>query len=195
MQAARRAFEASGSPHDEATFLTERTRAGELAPDRLELAAYLGHPAARLAAGGPCGADDDLRRTRAWLEPLFQRSVAFSVRVALLAAHELHPALKRNKLGAYLTKALRLWLEEPGAHGLARIQDATRQLFAEAEAQDTAEARDAATSLAGVAVIAEGVDWDQVPAWPLTPPPKTLRAIREALRDELVPWALEPPAP
>jgi hypothetical protein len=41
----------SGSPDDEAAYLLERVRVGDLAQQRLELAAHCGHPGARLAFG------------------------------------------------------------------------------------------------------------------------------------------------
>jgi hypothetical protein len=44
-----RTFRQTGSPDDEAAWLLERVRIGELTPERLELAAYCGHEAARRA--------------------------------------------------------------------------------------------------------------------------------------------------
>ena len=46
-----RRWRASGAPDDEARFLDARRRSGELPRGRLELAAWLGHPAARAALG------------------------------------------------------------------------------------------------------------------------------------------------
>jgi len=51
LQELRRAWEASESVEDEAAYLRERVRAGELKPSAVELAAYAGHPAAERAAG------------------------------------------------------------------------------------------------------------------------------------------------
>lgn len=45
---------ASGSPSDEARVLTERLRQGSLTRERLELAAYVGHEAARVTSGFYC---------------------------------------------------------------------------------------------------------------------------------------------
>ncbi len=62
MDAARRARErawaASAGDDDEARLLLERVRTGALAPERLELAAWLGQPAARLALGDAAPAGD-----------------------------------------------------------------------------------------------------------------------------------------
>jgi hypothetical protein len=44
-----RRFRATGSVEDEAAYLQERVRVGDLGERSLELAAYLEHPAARLA--------------------------------------------------------------------------------------------------------------------------------------------------
>lgn len=46
-----RAFRASGAAEDEAEWLRERVRAGELDGARLDATAALGHPASRLAVG------------------------------------------------------------------------------------------------------------------------------------------------
>jgi len=51
LQHLRRAWEASGSPEDEAAYLTERRRAGELSDARLRAAADFGSQAATLALG------------------------------------------------------------------------------------------------------------------------------------------------
>jgi hypothetical protein len=44
-------WKASGSPEDEAAYLLERVRTGDLEKEKLELAAYCGHEGARLALG------------------------------------------------------------------------------------------------------------------------------------------------
>ena len=51
LQQLRRAWESSGSPEDEAAYLTERRRAGELTDARLRAAADFGSQAAGLALG------------------------------------------------------------------------------------------------------------------------------------------------
>lgn len=49
LRALERAWKESGSVADEAAYLRERVRTGEVAPERLALAAYLGHAAALAA--------------------------------------------------------------------------------------------------------------------------------------------------
>ncbi|MGE0710989.1 MAG: hypothetical protein AB7N76_28075 [Planctomycetota bacterium] len=46
-----RRWQDSGTVEDEASYLLERARVGELSPERLQLAAYCGHPAALHATG------------------------------------------------------------------------------------------------------------------------------------------------
>ncbi|MCA9642758.1 MAG: hypothetical protein KC492_18805 [Myxococcales bacterium] len=49
LQELKRAWEASGSVEDEAAYLRERVRVGDLTQERLELAAYCGHEGAQIA--------------------------------------------------------------------------------------------------------------------------------------------------
>lgn len=59
-----RRFRASGDPADEARWLAESVRAGRLARERVELAAFVGHPAAALALGCAPGSHDAGARAR-----------------------------------------------------------------------------------------------------------------------------------
>lgn len=63
-QAALRRWRETGTREDEAAYLLARLRAGELAHERLLLAAYLGHPAAGLALGSELGRLEQLEE---WL--------------------------------------------------------------------------------------------------------------------------------
>jgi len=49
-----RRWKESGSVEDEAAYLLERVRVGDLEQEKLELAAYFGHEAARRASSGKC---------------------------------------------------------------------------------------------------------------------------------------------
>lgn len=64
LQRALRRWRDTGSSEDEAVYLRERLRSGELAQERLLLAAYLGHPAAGVALGDSLG---ELSELEAWL--------------------------------------------------------------------------------------------------------------------------------
>lgn len=89
-----RAFGERGAPEDGAALLTERERVGALARERLELAAHLGHPAARLALG--LRADDDRLPRR-----LFAPDVELPLSSAAEGVH-----LSGRTLDADLTVAL-----------------------------------------------------------------------------------------
>jgi len=53
-----RRWKESGAVEDEAAYLLERVRVGDLEREKLELAAYCDHPAARLALGGKAPAQE-----------------------------------------------------------------------------------------------------------------------------------------
>lgn len=69
----RRRFDETGAPQDEAAWLNERVRMGELSRERLELAAYCGHEAARRVIGASVVAAP---RAPAELVELFSEEVA-----------------------------------------------------------------------------------------------------------------------
>lgn len=62
LQELERAWRASGSVEDEAAYLRERVRVGELTQERLELAAYCGHAGARRRTRAQ-GLTDELEAT------------------------------------------------------------------------------------------------------------------------------------
>ncbi len=75
-----RRFKETGSVEDEAAWLKERVRVGDLTQERLEFAAYCGHEGARRAScGDPSpieAAPEDLRAWFARLLPLSREAVA-----------------------------------------------------------------------------------------------------------------------
>lgn len=75
LQELKRAWEASGSVDDEAAYLRERVRVGDLTQERLELAAYWGQVAARMVTGEgvhehEVAVEDALKRPKAAYAPL-----------------------------------------------------------------------------------------------------------------------------
>jgi hypothetical protein len=68
-----RRWKETGAVEDEAAYLQERLRTGDLARDKLELAAYLGYPGARAALGGEAPPADDLERVRRQRDRLEER--------------------------------------------------------------------------------------------------------------------------
>jgi hypothetical protein len=83
-----RRWRESGSTSAEARLLAERTRVGQLSGWRVELAAFLGHPASRLvvtteaARGAPGPADEDLLR---WVGGLTRFGKEVALRAVLAA--------------------------------------------------------------------------------------------------------------
>jgi hypothetical protein len=120
----RRRWEASGQLEDEAAYLRERVRAGELTSDRLELAALCRHLGARAALGGaapePPPDDDWLHRSAcAW----GRSSKPVAVRMALIAAELVLPDFEATRPGEArprrALKAAQAWLGAPSEEAAA----------------------------------------------------------------------------
>lgn len=101
-----RRWQETGSVQDEAAYLKERVRAGELAWERLELAAYCGHAAACLATGSPASA-----MQAAWFEGLDRWGAETVLRACVAAARFVYPVWSKNmrgpQEGEWVTEALR----------------------------------------------------------------------------------------
>ena len=121
LRAMERRFRESGSVEDEATWLIERVRSGDLSSDCLRLAACCGHPAACLATGvsgpGDLGdfspanskrGEEQFAAWTAWVDRLLEFSAArFKVLLSCgeLVAQSGHPDLATEDLEAALDKA------------------------------------------------------------------------------------------
>lgn len=180
-------------PADEARWLTERVRHGALPAARLELAAYLGHPAARVALGAePPAADDDA--VLRWRQALDAAGRDALVRAAIGAL--------RSRLGdvpsprAQLVEALGLleaWVKEPTAERaamamhheptLARRQEA---LAADGRLDAAGFARRAQDATRALATVVNDITWGYDPF------AACLRDLRDAgaAARPLVTWAL-----
>jgi len=107
-----RRWKETGSVEDEARYLLERVRVGDLERERLELAAYCGHEGARWALDVPSIMDNEerlLQHVEAAdrdLLPLFAFSAAAEV-LTLWETHFPDETAPRATLGA-----LQAWLEE-----------------------------------------------------------------------------------
>lgn len=106
LRSLERQWRATGRVEDEARLLDARRRTGELRLERLELAAWLGHPAARAALGddAPAGEPAPWSRwanalDRAGVEVLLGRVIASAERTALTAAG----SLARDTVSAWLS--------------------------------------------------------------------------------------------
>lgn len=114
----RRVAEGDGAA--EAPLLAERVRAGTLAPDRLRLAAYLGHPPAREALGdeAPVLREDP----DSWIRGLADWGPQAWVRAAIAAAR------LTGRPNQEVLDAAEAWLRQP----TARMEEEAR-LWAEQE--------------------------------------------------------------
>ena len=109
-----RRWRETGDPAAEAAWLQERLRAGQLAPERLEVAAELRHPAAVEAYGGSVGSllermgsAEQQAECVAWLGERLQAEGL--IRLSLAAARSLQPIWTR----AQRKKRLRQQLGAP----------------------------------------------------------------------------------
>ena len=108
----------TGSVEDEAAYLRERVRVGDLTQERLELAAYCGHEGAMICLGlpsleSPC---DGLRLAK----DLAVWGPDVLLWLAVLAIESLgrdHPELQRS------VQSMRAWLESPTPTRLAEVRE------------------------------------------------------------------------
>lgn len=103
------------SPEEEARWLLERARTGELPGERLALAAWLGHAPARLALGGH--APHAPQELESWVRGLGRWGPEALARAALAAARCVLPCWTQRHPDARPAAALaavEAWLEDPG---------------------------------------------------------------------------------
>jgi hypothetical protein len=92
----------TGSPEDEAAWIRERVRIGELARERVELAAYCGHAGARLVSVGqvvPTVSAD-------WLQGLYRWGETTYARATLACSRSLLPAPSEQPYAQTLQQAM-----------------------------------------------------------------------------------------
>ena len=216
----RRRWRESGAVDDEARWLQARLRAGDIPRARLELAAFLDHPAAQAALGSAPHAwpREPEARLRAWGKRLSDHGVEACTRAALAEAH--------HKLGILL----RPGFLTPGSEGrraacvrlIVRRLEAIEDWILEAarlgaERGPAAEALDAFGHVLAPLAFPDGVNdvvawaydqvldltervarWARLPGdrvafgtwWSVDFPFGEVRATRRAIDAELIPWAL-----
>jgi len=210
----KRRWEESGLPADEAAWLKARTAAGDLPAERLMLAAYLGHEAARTADGDALAAPDDLAE---WVRGLERWGKEVLVRAAVAAARRVLPLWERKRAGDRrphdAIAAAEAWLAEPTPERAAAAERAAEALgcgkpdsdeapvSAAAQTYDANMGVQAAGDLAGeaahfaadmgeVADLVEAIDMAEVVAR-VGPSGKVDQdVLRVAIRDAVAPWAL-----
>ncbi len=214
---------ASGSFEDAVAWLRERLRTGDLAPERARLAAWLGHPAAEAVTGMRFGDEplrraSDVRRAEAALWEGVAVAGAEAAQRALLADARRLQAAARVVLGRGAARDDRRkaagWLR-----AAAQVLEAARDLVVAGAATSGPGAPTRAdVTLLGLrrpplrgALDPEGLQaYQDLPAalerlvasfdgparpWVATRTWWRFRALQQALRVELVPWALGPGDP
>ncbi|MBX3465907.1 MAG: hypothetical protein KF878_03285 [Planctomycetes bacterium] len=182
-----RRWRRTGAVDDEALYLAERARAGDLAAERLALAAALGHEAARRAAPSPPATDDDQRLVKAvstcGVEALVRAQVALARwSLGALAMARDRPPEPALAAAALAIGAAEAWLRCPCDRCVRAAQVAADQRLA-------GSVRFSGLLAARHAALMVGAE--------------SLRHARrhatfglgqvEVLRRELVPWLLGPP--
>ena len=146
-----RLWRESGSPEAEADVLRERARAGMLSEDRLRLAAFLGHEAARLAAQDPPTPPEPAEeRWFLWGQELARLDEQATVRCAVAIARHVLPRLAENDFADDMARdclgCAERWALDPGDPGLehdARAAMALRDEDGEEYGFPTPDARHA----------------------------------------------------
>lgn len=183
-----RAFRASGAVEDEAEWLRERVRRGELDPARLDAAAVLGHPAALSVAGAPGdvgGQGGEVQRALTHLGPVaIGRAAVAAAELVLPVWERTNPRDPRPRLAV---EAARAWTLCPCTPHLQEARALGLQVHAVEEASEAAgHAAHAAMrcgALLGTDRAVEALlSAHQAGAEPV--------ALREALRSALVAWLL-----
>ena len=160
LRAVERRWQASGSLEDEAAYLVERVRQGDLTPERLELAAHVGYEPARqaLLTGPPelrlldAATRMPVADPRALLRGLMGRSREGLARYAVAVAQQRLGSLAMLTAHAALI-ATEQWIECPcdqHADSAAQMADALWEMLVNDVTQLPSDAREAlyATALA-----------------------------------------------
>ena len=187
------------SADDEASYLRERVRVGELSQERLDLAAYCGHEGARRAAGVLAGGPSP----ETWLTDLERRDRAAGLFAAVMLGGAVlpiweaaHPADNRPR---HALRAAALVLAND-AHAVSRAWNAAddaSDAAVESERAARLEVASAAACISAVTDLAAGA-WGSTPdVWECALgalPPADLPSIRAAIEQEIARRLLEAPA-
>lgn len=191
-----RRWRETGAAGDEAAYLRERVRVGELPRERLELAAYCGHEAAS-GATGVCGPRD----LEQWVAGLSRWDMQTAMRAALAAARFAYPVWSRGlssgmRDGEWVTEALRAAercvLTPSSDNDRAAARAASDAFGAASESDLEGEVEGAAAEACALAARAASANSLEAASSAIhfaaraeSPP-----AVLSAIWDELTPWAL-----
>ena len=180
-----RAWRTSGAREDEVRWIEACVRAGELPPERVALAAYVGHEAAGQALGpdAPSGDAEDLR---SWVLGLMPWGKAACLRVALAAARcvlpvyaRQHPTDDRPRL---MIEAVEDWLLD--------VPDATERILALQEQVQRVPFQRARYAYALVLLL-ESVLADEVPSLATDLPPEVASRLCSQLEQAGAPTSIK----
>lgn len=188
LRALERAFRLTGTGEDEAAWLRARVQAGELAHDRLRLAAYVGHEAATLALrphppDSPEALDRWLRRLSVHWEQ------EASARAALAAVAASPPELQARTFVAAAVSLAEPWVLAPATRGDV---PALPGVFSDAEFEAPEEKRAWVVGIYLHRTLESPAGWGRSvetlalsiqSRWPAAP-------VRDAVARELAEWAL-----
>jgi len=131
LRSLERRFRETGDPQDEARLLQGRVRIGELSAARLELAAYLGSPGARIATRGRYKAP--AVDPEPWVRGLRARGKEVLIRVAVAAARRALPIYERWRPGDARPRqgleAARRWCLCPCGPCSKRVEGPVRRAY------------------------------------------------------------------
>lgn len=199
-----RRWKETGSVEDEDAYLRERVRIGDLTQDKLELAAYLGHQAARRYLGeqapqAPEKLENFVGHLKSWGKETLVRSI---VAAALTCLHLWEKQLPEDHRPQLAINAAIAWILCPCENHEKAARTAAEAAKAAAEASglpnDMGDGKAAWTGARGAAWAAEAVDGTVAnAAWAAargavwidnwTPP---ACQVKQAITDALTPWAL-----
>jgi hypothetical protein len=193
-----RRWRETGTVEDEAAYLLERMRVGELSSEKLELAAFCAHEGARRALGSDAPALPT--EVEAWLIGLRDRSHHAALRAGLALAalalpewEALHPSDSRPRMALDTVREVLAETEGSRESSAAAADEANdAAIETERDPNRASSAASCAAALADFAAGAFGMILDVYecardalgPSWDTT-------AIRDTLRGEVVGWALE----
>jgi hypothetical protein len=192
-----RRWKESGSPDDEAAHLQERARIGDLTRDRLELAAFCGHEAARKVAELPPATGVPTE----WLTRIERSGRDSVVRAGLAMVRALVPLVPELRVEARdAVAAVEAWINEPSPATEGACLRAAARALRSVQAPGTL----GDSVHAACRVVAELVGGRVLPA--PAPPPALSRAyqwvtardpgvtsrVDAAIRSAVSDWALGP---
>jgi hypothetical protein len=185
--------EAAGGDLDtRARWLLDRVRAGRLPGDRLQLAAWLGDAAARLAVGEEPLARAARTKRDPWTQTLAGWGKEALVRAGLVVAKdELRHWRRHHKADAALPgllDAVEAWAACPCDLCAVRVDEAAGDRLPAPRDNRSSRALAQVLSVAGIVRAGSASDWtaSAVRALGESPP----LPVRDAIREALVPWVL-----